>query len=503
MTSLILLTAEPNNWAPKELELKAKKAGFKVEVIDPDKCYISLAGKDYISHDGTQFDGCDICIPRLSENDLEYKVAIVNHLEKMGVKVVNTGKALRNASNKVESQILLNNANIKTPRTAMFTSEAQLEYAVKAIGEEFPVIVKTIYGTHGVGVIRADSLASLRSIVQQLLKTEEQFILQEFIEHEQSGRILMLDGKPIVAVMRTIPKDDFRSNAHLGAELKLHDPSEKEIEVCKKSAEAIGINLAAVDYIINGDDIIVLEVNGSPGFESMQKVVKDLDIAATIINYCSSLVEDSDTKELPTDKPPTEEQIDNDEHEEHESEKEEHEEHEGETQKVEVEVEVKTTDSAEEREVPTHSGDEKIIGTVNNVVIKYFNNEEPIEARVDTGATHSSIHGEDIEINGSTVKFRFKNTIYKFHLLKTIKIKQADSEEVTVRPVIRVDMVLNGETLRNVEVNVNPRSEMKYDVLLGRSTLALAGVLINPAAGNITDTDPTNDAPPSGDQEEE
>jgi ribosomal protein S6--L-glutamate ligase len=495
MTSLIILTAEPENWAPKEIELKAKAAGFKVEVINPDKCYISLAGNDYISHDGTQFTGTDICIPRLSENDLEYKVAIVNHLEKMGVKVINNGKALRNASNKVESQILLNDAGIVTPRTTMFTSEHQLEHAVKAIGEKFPVIVKTIYGTHGIGVIRADSLASLRSIVQQLLKTEVQFILQEFIPHKQSGRILLLDGKPLVSVMRTIPEDDFRSNAHLGAELKIHEASAEEIKVCQKSAEAIGINFAAVDYIVNNDEIVVLEVNGSPGFESMQKVVPDLDIAAVIINYCIETLKATDVKELPTDKPTPAKKIDKDEHELKDVEAEEE-------KDVKVEVDIKVEPEAEiekphldkepdgdaddEVEVPTHSEEAGVIGTVSHVIIKHFNNEEPLEARVDTGAAMSSIHGEDIKIDDSSVRFKFKGTVYKFHLVRTSKIKQVDANDISERPVIRVDLTVNNQTLRNVEINVTSREDMKYDVLLGRNTLAQAGFLVNPAVGNIT-----------------
>lgn len=491
MTSLIILTAEPENWAPKEIELKAKAAGFKVEVINPDKCYISLAGNDYISHDGTQFTGTDICIPRLSENDLEYKVAIVNHLEKMGVKVINNGKALRNASNKVESQILLNDAGVVTPRTAMFTSENQLEHAVKAIGEKFPVIIKTIYGTHGIGVIRADSLASLRSIVQQLLKTEVQFILQEFIPHKQSGRILLLDGKPLVSVMRTIPEDDFRSNAHLGAELKIHEASEEEIKVCQKSAEAIGINFAAVDYIVHEDDIVVLEVNGSPGFESMQKVVPDLDIAATIINYCIDTLKATDVKELPTDKPTSAEKIDKDEHDLADEEpQEEDEEKDVKVEvdvKVEPEVEVETDkETNDEIEIPTHSEEAGVIGTVSHVIIKHFNNEEPLEARVDTGAAMSSIHGEDIKIDDSSVRFKFKGTIYKFHLVRTSKIKQVDADDISERPVIRVDLTVNNQTLRNVEINVTSREDMKYDVLLGRNTLAQAGFLVNPAVGNIT-----------------
>jgi hypothetical protein len=65
------------------------------------------------------------------------------------------------------------------------------------------------------------------------------------------------------------------------------------------------------------------------------------------------------------------------------------------------------------------------------------------------------------------------------------KIKQADSDKVAERPVIRVDITINGIHLRNIELNVNARSHMKYSILLGRSALSQAALLINPAATNI------------------
>jgi ribosomal protein S6--L-glutamate ligase len=467
MTTLILLTSEPENWVPQELEKKAKEKGFDVQVINPDKCFITLTDNPFIANDGKRFTGADIVIPRLSEDNLDYKVAIINHLEKMGVKVINTGKSLRLASNKVETQILLNDADLKTPKTSVFTSEEQLPEALKAIGGTFPVIIKTLFGTHGVGVVRADSNASLVSIVQQLLKSGEQFMLQEYIEHDESARILLLDGKPIATVMRTIPDGDFRSNAHQGAELKVHEPSEKELEACIKAADKLGIRLAAVDYILHNDEVILLEVNGSPGFEAMQKVV-DEDIASIIIDFCAKEIGHEPSSE---------------EHEENETPEEEHEEHET-PEEEQKEHEDKVV------EVPAHDieGD-KVIGTLTNVVIKYFNDEQPIEARVDTGANLSSIHGEDIEVKDNTVKFTFGKTRYKFHLSKMTNIKQASAEESDERPVIRVDMVIDGITLRNVQLTVSDREHMAFEVLLGRQTLAAGGFLVSPAIGHATSSD--------------
>lgn len=476
--TLIILTTEPENWVPKQLDKVAQEKGFTVQTINPDTCFISLAQDPFIAHEGKRFSGADIVIPRLSEDNLDYKCAIINHLEKMDIKVLNTGKSMRIASNKVETQILLNDAGLKTPKTAVFTNEEQVDAALEAIGNKFPVIVKTLFGTHGVGVVRADSKASLTSIIQLLLKSGEQFMLQEFIEHSESARVLLLDGKVLAAVMRSIPDGDFRSNAHQGAELKEHKPTEEEIEACIKAAETLGISLAAVDYIIDGDDIVLLEVNGSPGFEAMQKVI-DKPIADAIIDYCNEKVGDGgsdEEKEKPAEEeePPVEEKPE---------------------EKEEEEPTPEVTDD-KVIEVPIHDieGD-KIVGSLTKVTIKHFNNEEPIEARVDTGANVSSIHGTDIEVTDSSVKFTFGKSRYKFHLVRSASIKQSSISDEDERPVIRVDMVIDGITLRNVELSVTDREHMEYNILLGRKTLSAGGFLVNPAAGILDNgEEPTSSA---------
>ena len=484
MAELILLTAEPENWVPQQLEAKAKAKQLDVEIINPDAAYISLTDDPFISHDGIRFKGAKFCIPRLSETNLEYKTAIIDHLEKMGIIVLNTGSALRTASNKVETQILLNNAGLKTPKTAVFTCEEQLEKAIESIGNTFPIIIKTIYGTHGIGVIRVDSLASARSVIQQLIKSGEQFMIQEYIEHVESARILLLNENVLASVMRTIPEGDFRSNAHQGAELKIHEASQHEIETAIRAAQTLNINFAAVDYILleNGD-IIILEVNGSPGFESMQKVVTDVDIAEKIIDECINMMGSvSDNSIAPIDTVTSEVDpltVD--------------------VESIEDPIQPSVEDEilnppSDEVEVPNHDVDtDSIIGTITHVKIKHFNDEQPIEARVDTGANISSIHGTNIVLGDNTIKFDFNNVTYKFHLLKMTKIKQSDSENGAVaRPVIRVDMEINDVLLRNVEVTVTERDHMKYEVLLGRQTLAAAGVLVNPALGMVDNSNSTN-----------
>lgn len=506
MAKLLILTDEPENFVPQELEKQAKAIDLDVEIIEPSKCYIAIDDDPYISYDGTKFTGADFCIPRMSEENMEYKVAIMKHLAKMGIKLLNTGQAMQTASNKVVTQILLNDEDILTPKSVIITTDEQLENAVQVFEGKFPLIIKTIHGTHGIGVIRADSMASLRSIVQQLLKSKIEFMLQEYIDHKTSGRIILLGDKVLIAAQRSIPEGDFRSNAHQGAELTKYEPTEKEVEIAKKAAECLKIVFAAVDFITVDDKVIVLEVNGSPGFEAMQKVA-DFDIAEKVLNFVTNDLEAevSQEKEETKDNEPAEPKGEGPTEEE-EEEEEVVDNTKKEPEKKVVDVEKAEKDDKEKGEVVDVEAEKEkakekvddetdnkvdrddVIGTITSVIIKHFNDNAAIEARVDTGAAYSSINGENIKIDGNTVKFKFNDTTYKFHLLRKAKIKQADSDKVAERPVIRVDIEINGQHLRNVEFNVNERKGMKFDVLLGRQTLAQAGVYVNPAA-NMIDTE--------------
>lgn len=452
---IVLSTAPEENKTIQDFLSAAKDENVETELINPDNCYF-LLGKDneaFISHEGKKFEGADFCITRSNDTNLEYKVAIMDHLEKMGVKMLNTGSSIRKCANKILTQILLTKNNFKTPKTIVITNIDQLGYAMKTLDEKFPVIVKTLFGTQGIGVIRADSMPSLKSIVQQLIETQTEFMIQEYIDHKESARAYVLGDEVIVGIMRTIPEHDFRSNAHQGAKIKKHEMSKIEIELCLKANELLGTHFSAVDYIIDGDDIIMLEVNGSPGFEILQKTL-DENIPEKIVKW---MVHNKSDLVTPANQDPKDED---------------------DAQEIENSVEDNEHEDREDSSKPEITpvsdtkSDSKSLGSISEVIIKYINNEKPILARIDTGAAHSSLHAEDIEVRDEYVKFRFEDYIYKFPTHRFLQVKTTDMDKDTEkRPVIKVDMIIDGKDIKDVELTLKDRSNMKFQALIGRSTL--------------------------------
>ena len=71
---------------------------------------------------------------------------------------------MKNARNKLTTSRILADAKLITPITSI-VHPAVLEDAVKTVGGKFPMILKTVTGSQGKGVMKIDSLDSLRSVV--------------------------------------------------------------------------------------------------------------------------------------------------------------------------------------------------------------------------------------------------------------------------------------------------------------------------------------------------
>ena len=126
---------------------------------------------------------------------------------------------------------------------------------------------------------------------------------------------------------------------------------------------------------------------------------------------------------------------------------------------------------------PASVADQTVTGWVEDVVVVPENFR--LRAKIDTGARHSSLNAMNpvlTEVDGkTTVKFEVTNrdgenlTIEKpVHRIASVKRHTGISQK---RPVIRLTLCLGG-VQREVEVNLIDRSELNYQLLVGRSFLS-------------------------------
>lgn len=456
-----VLTEEPKNEdVALALKTEGEGLGHEVEILDLNECAVVNADETVVLYRGEPIKGFDAMLVRGSENKLQFRLGIIECLEKLGVKVFNSAEAIRVCDNKFATQIALHKAGIKTPKSVIVSNIDQLESSVKYLGEEYPKIVKTSSGSHGVGVIKVESFESLKSIVQYLIAKNTDIIIQEFIPHKESGRIMVLKDRVLAAVMRTIPEKDFRSNMDQGAELKAHESGDEENALAIKVAEVLGCQITAIDYIKAEDGtLVVFEANSSPGFKGIQSVNEDVNIAKEVIIHITSELEQPT---VPENAPTAEE-----------------------TQQNEKPSDVESSEISDQEEVTIHQTDDDVTdkgdATVNLeeiIVIKQINGDKPFSGKVDTGADRCSLHGENIEIGDNYVRFTLDNIRYKVALERIVKVISANGMER--RPVVKLNVVFNEQSYTGVEFNISDRTGMKFPVIIGKNLLSAAGVLVNP-----------------------
>jgi len=111
---------------------------------------------------------------------------------------------------------------------------------------------------------------------------------------------------------------------------------------------------------------------------------------------------------------------------------------------------------------------------------------EPIQAKVDTGADMCSLHGMNIKVDesNSTVSFTFSGKRFKMNMSEIANIKTSDNGGES-RPVIKINMKVDGKPISDVKCNLNDRSEMAVEMLLGSNVLRKGDFLIDPIMEDI------------------
>ena len=209
-----------------------------------------------------------ICFARAGVLEDETGLALLSTFENAGAFMINTRNSMLTCDNKMSAYISFERDNIPTPRTALISNEKSLLDAHKRIGGNYPVIMKTLTGTQGIGVSIIESEKSLVSVAQSLWKFGAALLLQEFMKFDFDIRTIVVDGRVLASTKRISAKKDFRSNRHREATTEPYKLSDDERKIVLDAARSTGAFMVGVDHAIVNNNYYVLECNGSPGVGS-------------------------------------------------------------------------------------------------------------------------------------------------------------------------------------------------------------------------------------------
>jgi len=187
------------------------------------------------------------------------------------------------AHNKVLTHLRLQALGVPQPRTYLAaTSDAGKKICRNM---HFPIVIKLPSGTHGKGVVFADSENSANSMIDVLGLLNQPFMMQEYIETSaQDIRVIVVGDKVVAAMKRTAKKGDARANIHAGGKGEKILVDERVKRVAALASKACGMEICAVDILPSAKGPLVLEVNASPGLQGITETTK-IDVAGKIAQF--------------------------------------------------------------------------------------------------------------------------------------------------------------------------------------------------------------------------
>ena len=193
------------------------------------------------------------------------------------------GSAFSTGHDKLLTHIKLMDAKIAMPKTYLASTAEAAKKVLKEI--HYPVVLKLPAGTHGKGVMLADSQESASTMIDTLLLLKQPFLLQEYVETGGVDiRAFVVGDKVVAAMKRKAVKGEKRANIHAGGTGEAVTLDQKTKKVAIQTAQSAGCAICAVDILESARGPMVIEFNLSPGLQGITKATK-VDVADKIAKY--------------------------------------------------------------------------------------------------------------------------------------------------------------------------------------------------------------------------
>lgn len=123
----------------------------------------------------------------------------------------------------------------------------------------------------------------------------------------------------------------------------------------------------------------------------------------------------------------------------------------------------------------------------NTVEVGFVTFNRSVEGKVDTGATTSSLHATNIQVDSRRNQVSFhcgalSGNVITLPLQGTQEVHSADAGGVK-RPMVALDITIDGKPVKGAAFNLNDRSGMDSKILIGQNVLQAAKVMIDPSQG--------------------
>ena len=149
------------SWETQKLVEEFEKQDVKIRVVNPNDVdiFVDRDDRKSIIVGGKPRWLPDFVIPRTGSGTTYFIKAIIRHLERLGVTLINGSHAIDTVKDKLYTQQILAESNLPVPKTLLLKHPINLDWVEKHLN--FPVIIKTLSGSFGAGVFMAENKKQL------------------------------------------------------------------------------------------------------------------------------------------------------------------------------------------------------------------------------------------------------------------------------------------------------------------------------------------------------
>ena len=289
MIQIAILSKSGGGYSTRRLLEEAQELGLYAEQIDHSLCSVRLTSKGselYLREESISGE-FQAVIPRIGSGITRHGAAIVKQFEIEGAYSTARSLGIIRARNKVRTIQLFAKEGLPIPDTVFSINGDSLVSQIEHLGGP-PVIIKMQEGTHGTGVILAESISSAKSMADTLYRLGTPILLQRYIEEAKGEdiRIIVVDGEVVASMKRKGALGEFRANIHRGG---IGDPvrlSSKEKAIALQATKLLGLGVGGVDLIRSKKGPLLIEVNASPGLQGIETAT-EINVARKIMEYAS------------------------------------------------------------------------------------------------------------------------------------------------------------------------------------------------------------------------
>ena len=281
------------NFEVERLVEEFEKQKINIRVVNPKDVdiFVDRDDRKSIIVKGKQRQLPDLVLPRTGSGTTYFIKAIIRHMERLGVTMINGSESIDAVKDKLYSQQILGESSLPVPKTMLVKHPINLKLVETNL--QYPMIVKTLSGSYGAGVFLVEDRKQFRQLMKmaEITKPSYNIILQEFIQDSfgKDLRVLVVNGKVVGCMMRQSIDGDFRANITRGGEAIPYQIDDDIEWIGGECARLLNLDIAGVDLLFNNGSYVICEVNSAPGFKGMEKYTK-INVAEQMVDFVQKKV---------------------------------------------------------------------------------------------------------------------------------------------------------------------------------------------------------------------